>query len=227
MELTPPDGFAMPGAAPREPALNAPTSQGMNTSDFQGQGPPTSQDIPSPERVPLTPGGPTLTNATLSREMPGWRVEVLREVERQLAVYIGPVARIIVKKAASRTTNLEQLYGAVATSLEREADREAFLAHRVKPHQSWAELQSVRESAPSGNTLSLTSASPGLALTPEAADRIARALARHVGPISGVLVKKAAQRADSLRALCLLLAEHVRDKTERARFLRDAGFSDS
>ena len=64
-------------------------------------------------------------------------------------------------------------------------------------------------------------------LTPAAIDRAARVLARYIGPISGVLAKRAAQQADSLRTLYLLLAEDVEGPTERARFLRDAGFSDS
>jgi serine/threonine-protein kinase len=218
MELTPPDGFVMPKVAPREPAVNTPaSSQGVNTA----------QGMTLQGRAPVAPQSPTLINATMSRELPGWREEVLREVARQLAVYIGPLARVIVKRAASRTTDLEQLYEAVATSLEREDDREVFLAHRVKQHQRWAEAPSVPESAQPGNTLSLTSATQRLALAPEAADRIARTLARYVGPISGVLVKKAAQRADSLRALHLLLAEHVKPETERARFLSESGFPDS
>jgi nucleotidyltransferase/DNA polymerase involved in DNA repair len=66
---------------------------------------------------------------------------------------------------------------------------------------------------------------PGIELTPAAIDRVARMLARYVGPISGVLAKRAAQRADSLRALYLLLAEHVESKADRDRFLRDGGFS--
>jgi len=63
-------------------------------------------------------------------------------------------------------------------------------------------------------------------LTPAAIERAARMLARYIGPISGVLAKRAAQQADSLRTLYLLLAEDVESPAERARFLRDAGFSD-
>jgi len=63
-------------------------------------------------------------------------------------------------------------------------------------------------------------------LTPATIDRAARMLARYIGPISGVLAKRAAQQADSLRTLYLLLAEDVESPAERARFLRDAGFSD-
>jgi len=65
----------------------------------------------------------------------------------------------------------------------------------------------------------------GMELTPAAIDRVARTLARYVGPISGVLVQRAAKRADSLRALYLLLAEHVESEADRDRFLRDGGFS--
>jgi hypothetical protein len=49
-------------------------------------------------------------------------------------------------------------------------------------------------------------------------------LAPYVGPISGVITKKAAQRADSLGTFYLLLAEYVEDANERQRFLRNAGF---
>jgi hypothetical protein len=52
-------------------------------------------------------------------------------------------------------------------------------------------------------------------------------LARHIGPISTALARKAARRAGSVRALYLLLADHVESKKERARFLRDAGFPNS
>ena len=55
-------------------------------------------------------------------------------------------------------------------------------------------------------------------------EEAARMLAYHVGPISRILAKRAAERAENRRALYLLLAEHVENKTDRARFLRDAGF---
>jgi serine/threonine-protein kinase len=148
-------------------------------------------------------------------------------VERQLATFIGPLARIIVSKAASRTTDPEELYELVAASLEREADRKAFIARKVGLSTSKVKGQSSRESSPIGSAAMPANAASGSELTPAAIDRAARMLARHVGPISRVLAKRAAQRADSVRAFYLLLAEHVESKTERARFLRDAGFIDS
>ena len=40
-------------------------------------------------------------------------------------------------------------------------------------------------------------------------DRAAARLARYVGPIAAILTKRTARRAASLRALYLLLADHV------------------
>jgi hypothetical protein len=66
-----------------------------------------------------------------------------------------------------------------------------------------------------------------LGITPEAIDRAARMLATHVGPISGVLAKKAARKADNLQSLYRLLSEHLQNSKDRRQFLRDAGFPDS
>jgi serine/threonine protein kinase len=64
-------------------------------------------------------------------------------------------------------------------------------------------------------------------ITPQVVDQAARMLAYHVGPISRVLAKRAAERAENRRALYMLLAQHVENKADRSRFLRDAGFAES
>jgi hypothetical protein len=51
--------------------------------------------------------------------------EVVR-IERLLAGYIGPIARHLVKTAASRVSSLEELVRQVATELETETDRHEF-----------------------------------------------------------------------------------------------------
>ncbi len=61
-----------------------------------------------------------------------WEDKTLRTVEKQLAVFIGPLARVVVKEASSKTATLDELYSLVAESLEREADRNAFLARKIE-----------------------------------------------------------------------------------------------
>jgi len=51
---------------------------------------------------------------------------VLRTVEKKLAPFLGPLARIVVKEAGSKATDLDQLYELAADSLSN-TDRAAFL----------------------------------------------------------------------------------------------------
>ena len=154
------------------------------------------------------------------------QTDTLRVVEKHLATFIGPVAKIHVRKAASQARNTEELYSLLSENLEREADRKVFLAKRVEVSRiqgqrpAHAEPTAARAATAPETPAALTE------LTREAIERAAAMLARYVGPISGVLVKKAAPRAKSVSALYLLLAEHVETKADRARFLRDAGLPD-
>ncbi|HXY06438.1 MAG TPA: protein kinase [Terriglobales bacterium] len=171
-----------------------------------------------------SPDLPKANPATAYTSISGWGDDVLKKVEIQLATFLGPLARILVKRGACKTTDLEELYRLLAANLEQDSDRRAFLARRAEIAYGGTKRQTIREPLSSAN--SGTSATPGSTqeITPAAIDHAARVLAHYVGPISGDLAKKAAQRADSLRTLYLLLAEHVKSKQERARFLRDAGF---
>jgi hypothetical protein len=87
-----------------------------------------------------------------------------------------------------------------------------------------AQAQPVKEISSAESASQSTAAAREEELTPDSIRQAAELLARYVGPISRVLTERAAERADSLRALYVLLGEHLRDGTERARFLLEAGF---
>src|SRR5262249_21932820 len=53
--------------------------------------------------------GPAGTT-TEAQAAANWSEETLRAVERQLAVFIGPLAKVIVKKAAAHTRNTDEFY---------------------------------------------------------------------------------------------------------------------
>ena len=71
-------------------------------------------DIASTQPAPILVNTPPLDNAELAR------------LERLLAGYIGPIARHLVKAAASRTSSLEELVAHLAKELETETDRHEF-----------------------------------------------------------------------------------------------------
>lgn len=58
--------------------------------------------------------------------------ETLIRVEKQLASYIGPMAKIIVKKAAKKTNTVESLYRLLAEDISSEKERMEFLNKRIK-----------------------------------------------------------------------------------------------
>jgi len=55
---------------------------------------------------------------------------VLDKIAKELAVYIGPIAKIVVQKAASKHSSLQDLYNSLAEEIESSKDREKFLATR-------------------------------------------------------------------------------------------------
>lgn len=76
--------------------------------------PGPAPDIASTQPAPVLQSAAPLESA-----------EVVR-IERLLAGYIGPIARHLVKTAAARASNLEELVRQVATELETETDRHEF-----------------------------------------------------------------------------------------------------
>jgi TonB family protein len=72
------------------------------------------------------------------------------------------------------------------------------------------------ETAASSNLEDGTSAR----IDPAAVQGITRELALHIGPIAGVVVKRAAAQCDSLEDLYLKVAQEIDSQTEREQFLR-------
>jgi eukaryotic-like serine/threonine-protein kinase len=61
-----------------------------------------------------------------------WDEATLHTVEKQLAAFIGPLARILVRKAARKTADIDQLYSKLANNLQEQKERQAFLAGKVE-----------------------------------------------------------------------------------------------
>ena len=55
------------------------------------------------------------------------QAELIERVSRELAIYIGPIAEFVVKRAANRCESAQELCKTVAQEIESPADRTAFL----------------------------------------------------------------------------------------------------
>jgi len=57
----------------------------------------------------------------------GVNPDLLQRAERELTRYVGPIARILVKRAAGTAGSAEELWRALAAHIERDADRQGFM----------------------------------------------------------------------------------------------------
>jgi hypothetical protein len=116
------------------------------------------------------------------------------------------MARIVVKRASASSRDPVQLREEIAAQLRTDEERQRF----------WSELN-LALSAPRHGM----NGRSGDALAPETLERTAKILARYLGPIAGVVVKKTAPAALSELDLYRRLSERITDAQERARFIAE------
>ena len=145
---------------------------------------------------------------------------MLRTVERQLAHFVGPMARIMIRKAAEQTTDVDQLYTLLSDNIADPVKRQRFF-----------------EGGQAAGATSKTTA-PRVVLTGEHAqtqkgrpleqsfvDQTTMRLAVYLGPIAKVVAGRAAQKAATQQEFVELVAGHL-GAQDRGAFLREIGFGE-
>ena len=160
--------------------------------------------------------GPALQGAALT----SLEADLLGRAEADLAHYIGPIAKILVRKAAAQTTSVTELYKALAEHIPADDDRETFLKRAKRLEGGASRTMATRDTA--GRTVSTvvgkTDASD-TAFQADVLDSLTGELTIHLGPIARVLVKKSARSAGTLDDLVDTLADHIQDDGDRRSFL--------
>ncbi len=141
----------------------------------------------------------------------GWDLDTLLKVEKRLTKLVGPVARVMVKRAAKISADVNELYDILGNELENIPDRTIFLASKAELGLT---LTSTTYFADANNIL------PDFRPSDENIERATRQLASFVGPIAKILVKQAASKAVSPENFYLLLSENLSEEKEKQSFLR-------
>lgn len=161
----------------------------------------------SAETVAVT-SAPSRASATTPVE-PG----IARDVERLLATYVGPLARHLLQRALEQAESADAFVQSLAAAIEGQAHREAFLQRaRAALRGSASAFRGTGQTQESGRT------APGT-ISAEDRERVTRELARHLGPVASLLVRRAASSATSLGELRAIVAAHIDDEAERQTFL--------
>jgi eukaryotic-like serine/threonine-protein kinase len=141
-----------------------------------------------------------------------------REIERDLATYIGPMASIALRRAVRQTTDLLALYELLSRQVNNPRDRAEFLARgrqRVAAGLNPARPSPAKPQTAAGQKRD----QPTLPPSPASIVAIQSDLTRYIGPIAKILVKRELEKFETVAKLCLLLAAHIPDATDRRAFL--------
>ena len=142
--------------------------------------------------------------------------ETLKKVETELARHIGPIAPVVVRAAAKKTYTVAGLAEIVSADIADDRERAAFL-----------KKFSGDKSTPTGNSALArgTQSAPLSGPSNIDAQTLAAAeaaLAKYIGAVARIVVKRAATKARDPGELYLLIAEEIEDKNERKAFVRKA-----
>ncbi|MFM9882973.1 MAG: serine/threonine-protein kinase [Burkholderiales bacterium] len=167
---------------------------------------------------PLSAGVPSIANP-VSTAPEGWDAAVLGKIEHALAKFVGPIAKVLVKRGAREHAGVDALADALCASLDSPKQREAFLAAiRGTATASRGGPPSQRPTSPP-STIGGVEAS----LSRDEIDLAIRLLAVHIGPVARVVVSRAAAGNVQRSELYRKLAAEIDNETERDSFLRKAG----
>jgi serine/threonine protein kinase len=217
--------------------LPAPESNAQNAAAAAGSSAPgPTARVPDSLSNPATePKTPIVVDQGKNVADPGWQAEepqFIGAVEKHLATFIGPMASIIVRRSAPKTSDPGELLAHLASTLHAETDRKAFLARKNELFGKLTHVRPTSETPPGDKparaaVARLVAASDGGELTPAAVRHASELLAPYLGPLSRVLTERAAKSAPNVRALYSVLADHLQDQRERTKFLTEAGFPEA
>jgi hypothetical protein len=148
-----------------------------------------------------------LTGVVLDREQ-------VKRVETDMARHIGPIAAVVVRNAAKKALSIPALAEAVAGEIADEKARAAFIRKFTTGEPT--------TKPPAGATQKVSDASISQKFTAAVLQRAETMLAQHIGAIAKVVVKRAAAKARDESELYLLIADEIKDPTERKSFIRKA-----
>lgn len=138
--------------------------------------------------------------------------ELIARTKEQLTGLLGPIAAILVDKAAARAGSEAELRTLLSEHIESDRDRRAFLG-RAR----------TAAAAAAPETAKAVSAAAGPSPVEKSeVERLAGLLTIYLGPIAAVIARRECAGAGSQSELQQRLASLIPDESERADFLRRA-----
>ncbi len=173
----------------------------------------------------------------LQKPAPTWDDDTLRTAENELARALGPMAKVIVRRAAAQTADRAELCSILSDNISDPETRRKFVAafeRTASGSRSGAGGTGGSSASAHGHSRAAVSASVpgavhtggttthGAALEPAFVDRITARLAVYLGPIAPIVTRKAAREAKSRSEFLRRVADNLGTQ-DRVAFLREVG----
>jgi hypothetical protein len=136
--------------------------------------------------------------------------ETISAAKRRLAPIIGPIAGILVEKAARSARSAKELDDLLLKHIDKDEDRQRFMGARPVPAPAPA-ATAAWSNAPAAETS---------AISAKELDSMAAALTRYIGPIAPFVAKRESRGCTSVEDLRQRLAALIPADDGRAEFLR-------
>jgi serine/threonine protein kinase len=202
------------GVEAKPPAANGRDSCGPAGPDSRTVRAPSSSASISPAPSKSLPGtGPSSVPVPT-----GWDTVALAEIERELAEHVGPVARVLVRRAARGSTSLAAVRQAVAGSIVDFDARERFLVNAGAPRTDMA----VSAAATRSQTTQADREAPsGVPMRQGDVDKAATALLSSLGPIARVVAKRCAANSDTREQFVARVLDQLTPNVDARRVQAD------
>jgi len=167
---------------------------------------------------------PDINTDSVLRSSTQWRREELENITQELAAHIGPMAKVLVKEASAKTSDLGMLYEMLAGSIPSSDGQQQFLKAGLK-HAREVDSLRLNTAPPSQPTSqpvrtpsarSITGAPP---LTDEIVARAEEQLASYIGPLAKMIVRRAVSASADARQFVQMLAQEIDNEKDRKKFL--------
>jgi serine/threonine-protein kinase len=176
--------------------------------------------------APLAGGGePTLVNLTdvplAEPTRTAFDDATLATIERQIVRHVGPLARILVRQAATRAHDVRELRAMLGTHIGDARERERFTSDTqpVQASGSHAAAAPLRTGGASTASRPPTQ-DASRPLEPAFIEHTTSRLAVYIGPIARVVARNAAREARDCAEFVELVAQHIGTQ-DRSAFLRE------
>lgn len=168
------------------------------------------------------------TNTHPTAPFTNWDSDTLTHFETELAQLIGPMARILVNRAARSSQDVDGLRSTLANQIDTDLQRDQFLRRtrtRGGTRTGGSQANAARSGAGTNTSpvpasfFEVKSNKDDTLLGEQSVRRAEAELARFLGPIARVMVARAAKRAQSREDFFHLLAQHVDEGADRDKLL--------